>query len=187
MTASVFLVRHGRTVLNAQDRLRGLADPLLDDVGVAQAEAVAAVLDGRDVVAVRSSPLARAMATARVIAAHFGVPADADPRFNDRDYGPWTGRERAAVVAEFGSVDAAPGVEPTAAVLARARPALEAVRVDGHGVVVVSHDAVIRPLIGSLAPGSDPEIPTGSWSQLQWDGREWVVVSAGILPEDVTS
>lgn len=183
MTTSVFLVRHGRTVLNAQDRLRGLADPPLDEVGVAQAEAVAAALDAQDVVAVHSSPLGRAVATAQVIAARFGINAMADPRFNDRDYGPWTGHERAAVIAQFGSVSAAPGVESTDSVLARVRPALDAVRRDGHAVVVVSHDAVISPLVHAIDPAIDAVIPTGSWSELRWQDGEWTVVSAGTVPE----
>ena len=33
----VFLARHGRTALNAEGRLRGLSDPPLDDVGLAEA------------------------------------------------------------------------------------------------------------------------------------------------------
>ena len=86
------------------------------------------------------------------------------------------------MIARFGSVDAAPGVEPTAAVMARVLPAIDAVRRDGHGVIVVSHDAVIRPLVRSLAPERDLAIPTGSWSELRWDDG-WTVISAGNVPD----
>ncbi|HUO40632.1 MAG TPA: histidine phosphatase family protein [Mycobacterium sp.] len=34
-TPRVYLARHGRTSLNAGGRLRGLSDPPLDDVGLA--------------------------------------------------------------------------------------------------------------------------------------------------------
>ncbi|MEQ6898543.1 histidine phosphatase family protein [Microbacterium sp. KR10-403] len=183
MTATVYLVRHGRTTLNAQDRLRGLSDPPLDDVGVAQAEAVAAVLAGNDIAAVYSSPLQRAVWTAEAIAAQFGLSARPDARFNDRDYGPWTGHERRAVIEEFGSVDAAPGVEATADVLARVRPALDAVLQEDRAVVIVSHDAVIKPLIAGFAEGEEPVIPTGSWSELQWDNSGWRVIVAGRIPD----
>ncbi|WP_036284509.1 histidine phosphatase family protein [Microbacterium luticocti] len=183
MTTSILLVRHGRTVLNAQDRLRGLADPPLDEVGLAQAAAVADALADRDVAAVHSSPLVRAVATAEVIAARFGLTAQADPRFNDRDYGPWTGHERAAVIAQFGSVGAAPGVEPTDTVLARVLPALDAVRRDGRGVVIVSHDAVIGPLVAALGSDIDVPIPTGSWSELVWHDGRWAVRSVGNMPQ----
>lgn len=182
MPASILLVRHGRTALNEQDRLRGLADPPLDDVGMAQSEAVADALAARDVVDVRCSPLERAVTTAQTIAVRFGLTARPDARFTDRDYGPWTGHERAAVIERFGSVDAAPGVEPTAAVLARVLRALDDVRRDDHAVVVVTHDAVITPIVHSLAPAGDPEIATGSWSELTWDSRGWSVVAAGQVP-----
>lgn len=185
MTASVFLVRHGRTVLNAQDRLRGLADPPLDEIGVAQAEAVSAVLESRDVAAVYSSPLSRALATARIIGARLGLAAQVDARFNDRDYGRWTGHARTEVVARFGSVGAAPGVEPSEDVLARAVPALRAVAAGnpGRDVVVVSHDAVITPLLHRIDPGLEVVIRTGSWSELHASPEGWQVVSAGNLPD----
>lgn len=44
-------------------------------------------------------------------------------RFNDRDYGRWTGQPKTDVIAQWGTVDAAPGVEPTSSILSRARPA----------------------------------------------------------------
>ena len=37
----VYLARHGRTALNADDRLRGLSDPPLDQVGIADAARLA--------------------------------------------------------------------------------------------------------------------------------------------------
>ena len=40
-TTLVYLARHGRTALNAEDRLRGLSDPPLDEVGLAEVSAVA--------------------------------------------------------------------------------------------------------------------------------------------------
>jgi len=183
MSTTVYLVRHGRTVLNAQDRLRGLSDPPLDEIGLAQAEAVATALADRDVAAVYSSPLQRAVRTAEAIAARLGVAAHADARFNDRDYGPWTGHDRRAVIEEFGSVDAAPGVEATADVLARVRPALDTVRVEGRAVVIVSHDAVIQPLVAAFGEDDAPVIPTGSWSRLEWDaGGDWCVTDSGVVP-----
>jgi len=35
-TTRVYLALHGRTALNAEGRLRGLSDPPLDDIGVAE-------------------------------------------------------------------------------------------------------------------------------------------------------
>ncbi len=181
----LYLVRHGRTALNAEGRLRGLANPPLDEVGRAEAIAVAAALAGKGIAAVHCSPLERAQRTAHLIAEELGCDFEVDPRFTDRDYGPWTGQVKADVVAEFGSVDAAPGVESTAAVLERARPALDAV-LDEHpdeAVCVVTHDAVIRPLLAAVDPSvGEVRALTGSWNELVREDGRWSVVAVDRVP-----
>ncbi|OJX65015.1 MAG: hypothetical protein BGO95_01560 [Micrococcales bacterium 73-13] len=175
----VILVRHGRTALNAEGRLRGLADPELDDTGVAEARATAAALRPLGIRRVLSSPLQRAVRTAAIIAEASGVISHADPAFNDRDYGPWTGHVKADVIRQWGSVDAAPGVEDEQAVLARSMQALDALTHDGDAapVVVVTHDAVIRPLLAGIQPGIDPAVETGSWAELVHTGAGWAIAS----------
>ncbi|MFT3714602.1 MAG: histidine phosphatase family protein [Gordonia sp. (in: high G+C Gram-positive bacteria)] len=167
MTSStVLLVRHGRTVLNAEDRLRGLADPELDATGIAQAEATAAALAPYRLEYVASSPLQRAVVTAEIVAAPSGAPHAVDPGFNDRDYGEWTGHPRADVVAEFGSVDAAPGVEPSDRVRDRATAALDALaaRGDYSTFAVVTHDAVIRLRNWERSSRPRPATSTPAWT-----------------------
>ncbi|MFP3466874.1 histidine phosphatase family protein [Leifsonia sp. SIMBA_070] len=185
----LYLARHGQTVLNAEGRLRGLANPPLDEVGQAEAAALGLYLQNKGVVSVFSSPLTRAVTTARAIADAVGVEAYADDRFNDRDYGPWTGHVKAEVIAEFGSVDAAPCVEPVSQVLARARPALDAVldQYPEGAVVVVTHDAVIRPLLRAL----DPQVreiaaPTGSVNELLRADGVWSIQAVDLAPSTMT-
>lgn len=67
------LIRHGRTALNAEGRLRGLADPELDDTGLAEAQATAAALAPAGLSLVLSSPLRRATRTAEIIAQAAGA------------------------------------------------------------------------------------------------------------------
>ena len=116
----VYLARHGQTALNADGRLRGLSDPPLDAVGLAEVKRLADALAGYSPTVVITSPLQRAVATAEAIGAAARTPVVVDKRLNDRDYGPWTGQPRAEVEQRFGDVDHAPGVEPAAAVAARA-------------------------------------------------------------------
>jgi probable phosphoglycerate mutase len=182
---TLYLARHGRTALNAEGRLRGLADPPLDEIGLAEGSRLGEALarqaarpGHQPITLVLSSPLQRAVSTAAAIAAAVGAPHRADVRFNDRDYGPWTGHPKSDVVRDFGSVDAAPGVEPTAAVLVRALPALAELRASGATVVVVTHDAVIRPLLESLDPGlAGITVPTASWAALAATSDGWGVES----------
>ncbi|WP_395154817.1 histidine phosphatase family protein, partial [Ilumatobacter sp.] len=67
----LILVRHGRTAANKAGQLQGRLDQDLDEVGVQQAVAVAAmVLGAGQVDAVIASPLQRAQQTAEA----FGLP-----------------------------------------------------------------------------------------------------------------
>lgn len=71
----IYLCRHGRTVLNAAGVLRGRLDPDLDEVGRAQADALAERLTGRGTekpIRVVSSPLRRAVHTATPLAVALG-------------------------------------------------------------------------------------------------------------------
>ncbi|MDJ0457968.1 histidine phosphatase family protein [Arthrobacter sp. NQ7] len=182
----LYLARHGQTALNAEGRLRGLADPPLDAAGEAEARRLAEALAAKGSSIVISSPLQRAVHTAAAIAKRAGVAHVVDERFNDRDYGPQTGRLKTEVIAQWGSVDDAPGVESARNVLARVRPALDAVLDENPegSVIVVTHEAVIRPLIASLAPAWQPELsaPTGSWNDLCRAGADWTIVAADQTP-----
>lgn len=187
---TLYLVRHGRTALNAEGRLRGHANPPLDEVGELEARAVAEVLARTHPVRIYCSPLDRALRTAELIGERTGALFSPDQRFMDRDYGPWTGEFRADVIERFGSLDAAPGVEPTTSVLERARPALDAVLDDeiaaglSGPVVVVTHDAVIKPLIASIDPSRTRlTVPTGSWNELVRKGDVWTVVLVDQVPD----
>ncbi|MCU1379447.1 MAG: phosphoglycerate mutase family protein [Acidimicrobiales bacterium] len=82
----LFLVRHGRTEANAAGLLLGRADPSLDDLGRAQATALARALPSVD--RVIASPLRRAQETA----AAFGLPVETDDRWIELDYGDWDGQ-----------------------------------------------------------------------------------------------
>lgn len=147
----LFLVRHGRTRVNASGRLQGRADAPLDDLGQAQASALAAVLppDARVV----SSPLARALQTAELVAR--GRPVEVDDRWIELDYGDWDGRPVADVPPadwarwRLDNTFAPPGGESLADCGRRVRAACEELRgVSRHDdVVVVSHVSPIKAAV----------------------------------------
>ena len=177
-TTRVYLARHGRTALNAEDRLRGLSDPPLDQVGRAEVQRLAAALASLNPTTVISSPLQRSVATAQAIATAAQVGSTVDLRLNDRDYGPQTGQPRREVEARYGSVDAAPGVEPLEALARRARAAFDGLvsESDDGPLVLVSHDAFNRALLGTI----DPELAhvsqrTACWNQLSLHKGHWQV------------
>ncbi|MHB1508733.1 MAG: histidine phosphatase family protein [Acidimicrobiales bacterium] len=192
LVASVYLSRHGRTKLNAAGMLRGHLDPALDEVGRGQARGLGLALAQFEPSLIVSSPLTRAVETARYVSDECGGAdgVEIDDRLIDRDYGPWAGHRLEEVLAKWGSVEDAPGVEPMAAFQARAMAALEAVAERACGdAVVVAHDAVNRTLISALAPIEYPvadTIPqrTGCYNLLEFVGGKGQVASVDVCPED---
>ena len=184
----VYLARHGQTPLNESGVLRGLADPPLDQTGRDQARRLGAALGPRGLSAVIASPLLRARQTAQPVAERAGLKVATDQCLVDRDYGQWTGASRDAVVAQWGSVDRAPGVEPRSAVAGRAVKGLTDIarRCLGGTVTVVSHDAVNRQVLAAFdARLGDPDtIPqdNGCFNTLEWQDDGWAVLSVNELP-----
>src|SRR4051812_6685922 len=90
----LLLVRHGETEWSRERRHTGRSDVPLDAGGEAQASALAGRLPLDDVVAVWSSPLARATETARLA----GLTVDAlDPDLLEWNYGLEEGRTTAEI------------------------------------------------------------------------------------------
>src|SRR4051812_21967580 len=65
----IFLVRHGATVLSAEDRFAGATDVELSDLGREQTRRLAARLTNEKISAVYSSSMGRTIETATILAA----------------------------------------------------------------------------------------------------------------------
>ena len=167
MKTRVFLVRHGATVLSAEDRFAGATNVELSDLGREQAEALARRLAGQPIAAFYASPLDRTMETVRILAAPHGKSVEADAGFLEINHGVWEGLTRQEAETKFGDMyvrwEADPynfaplGGETGLTVTARAMPALlRAVAAHpGEIICVVSHKATIRLLLGAIL-GFDP-------------------------------
>ena len=187
MTSWIYLARHGETSLNAAGLLRGRLDPPLTDRGKEQASALAGALERVDIQLIVASPLRRAMETAGAVAELLGLSVEVDERFNDRDYGKWAGTSLGDVEKEWGSVDDAPGVESLSSVVERALSGFrDFIKQLGSGTgLIVSHDAVNRPLLMELEPslrGMPLPQETGSYCLLKSDDAGWSVMSVNNVP-----
>jgi broad specificity phosphatase PhoE len=87
----LYLVRHGETDWNRDQRLQGAIDVPLNEVGTAQAHQLADHLASRSFACVVSSPLVRASATAVILAEACRCPLHTDPRLREVDHGSWSG------------------------------------------------------------------------------------------------
>ena len=85
----LILVRHGRTAWNVLGRVQG--GGALDDVGRAQASALAERLSGERISVVYSSPALRARQTAAAVAERLRLPVRRSMLLRDLDYGRFAG------------------------------------------------------------------------------------------------
>lgn len=163
----LFLVRHGATVLTAEDRFAGATDVELSDEGRNQTRRLAERLKREDIAAVYASPLGRTVETAGILAEPHQLQIELRDGLREISHGRWEQMTRREVEAKFPEeaeewekdpyTFAPLGGESGLAVTARALPVLiDIVRVNpGKIVLVVSHKATIRLLLSSLL-GFDP-------------------------------
>lgn len=185
----LYLVRHGTTTLNVENRYRGRRDIPLDAQGYQDAVDAARRLSTAGLSAVYTGPLRRTIATAQIIADEARVP---DIRIlhglNNVDYGAWEGMtaEEAAnldpeAFAEY-RMSPSRAVCPLGERLSDAQQrmidALELIasRHPGEAVVAVTHAVMIRLAVVRLngIDGESWRLPVGRGSVTEfWSaGRE---------------
>ncbi|HSV63447.1 MAG TPA: histidine phosphatase family protein [Chthoniobacterales bacterium] len=167
MHSRVYLVRHGATVLTAEDRFAGATEVELSEEGREQVRRLAARLAGEKIAAVYASPMGRTVETASILAGPHSLEVQTRDGLREISHGRWEQMTRKEVEAAFPEEAAAwekdpytfapVGGESGLAVTARALPVLmDIVRKHaGDDVLIVSHKATIRLLLSSLI-GFDP-------------------------------
>ncbi len=172
-TTRIFLVRHGATVLTAEDRFAGATDVLLSDEGREQARRLGLRLSGESLAAVYASPLARTMETARLIGKPHGLIVQAREGLREISHGHWEGLTRAEVEAQFPHETASWNKDPYTfapsqgetglAVTARALPALldivRASRREGPRGLAQGHHPATSQLASGLRSPAVPRQP----------------------------
>lgn len=88
----LYLVRHGETDWNKERRIQGQADIPLNEFGRRLAEKTAAGLKDVSFAVCFSSPLGRAVETAKLILAGRDVPVITDNRIKEMAFGEWEGK-----------------------------------------------------------------------------------------------
>jgi broad specificity phosphatase PhoE len=175
----LYLVRHGTTTMNVENRYRGRRDIPLDAQGYQDAVDAARFLGSRGISAVYTGPLRRTIATAQIIADAAGVP---DIRMLhgliNLDYGAWEGMtaEEAAMYdpVAFNLYRTSPleCVCPNGERLNQAQERmLEALRLiggrhSGESIVAITHAVMIRLVMSSILnlSGEHWRVPLGRGS-----------------------
>lgn len=196
--ATVILVRHGRSTANTSGVLAGRTPGVhLDDVGRAQAQAVADRIAVASPVALAVSPLERCLQTAAPIAAATGLELTVDDALQEVGYGAWQGRAITdllteplwAVVQATPSLATFPGGECLGDMAARTAAAVRAhderiAAAHGEGAVwvAVSHGDPIKAVLAD-ALGMDFDrfqrihVDPGSVSIVRYGSRRPTVLA----------
>jgi len=156
---TIVLVRHGETDWNREERFQGQLDIPLNDSGRSQAEMLRQKLAEFDFDAVYSSPLQRALETARIIARD--VPVQCDPRLTEIHHGSWQGKTKRDIAERWPEQwnrwnsepqrFTPPGGESAADVCARVEDFLRTL--PATTILCVSHGVVVQTFLSLLIGG----------------------------------
>lgn len=157
------LARHGETVWHVQNRFAGRTDVALTEKGLAQGVQLAAWAHNAGLNAVWSSPLSRAVLTARPAADAAGLPLQVDERLLELDFGRGEGMIHAEMRKEFPDAYAAflldpvkhhlPGGEDPVHAAERGAAALRDIAQasdPNSRALVVAHNTLLRLVLCSL-------------------------------------
>lgn len=156
----IYIIRHGKTEMNKANLLQGRSDYPLNEEGIRQAGTAADLLRGVHFDHVFSSPLSRALQTAKIV-----VP-EAEPVVDEllieMDYGPFEGTDLTRLPAElitffsdFVRNPAPEGMEQLPAVVERAGRFLEGIRHLQGNILISTHALLMKGLLEYLTPGSE--------------------------------
>lgn len=158
-STTIYLIRHGETDWNLQQRYQGQKDIPLNETGIKQAKTTAEKLNGANFSALYSSDLIRAVQTANEIAKKVNLPVVSDPSLREINQGDWEGQFIKDVLAAKGDEVRAiymnpytarkPGGESIAEVAERVYKCLDqlAQKHDQETIIIVSHGLAIATIL----------------------------------------
>ncbi len=168
----IVLLRHGATDWNLQGRCQGATDRPLSEIGIRQAEEIAATLSAESVRAVYSSNLKRARHTARLISQKHDLAVTIEAGIRELDHGALEGLTFTEIKENYpGFISRwrtepaeiqVPGGERLVDVAQRAWEGLHRIarrHQPGETVVVVSHNF---PILGIICRITGTHLP--DWS-----------------------
>ena len=104
MNSKLYLIRHGQSTYNLENRFTGWKDVDLTDLGVSQAKEASQLLKGHKFDIAFTSNLLRAQKTLDIILQGLGsnVNIIKDKALNERDYGNLVGQNKSEAALKFG-------------------------------------------------------------------------------------
>lgn len=182
--SKLYLIRHGESEWNLQNRFTGWVDVDLTEKGVMEAKKAGKLLLGMEFDYLFTSVLKRAIKTADIILNELGIneiPTERNEALNERHYGDLQGLNKAETAQKYGdeqvhiwrrSYDTPPPngeslKDTKARVLPYWHSKIEPLLKSGKNVLIVAHGNSLRSLIMDLEELSSEKImelniPTGT-------------------------
>ncbi len=159
----IYLVRHGESTWNGQQRIQGRSNPSLSARGLQQSAAVARRLRRLPVDRLVTSPLRRARQTAEAVGRSVGKRIEIAPELAEIALGEWEGLTSQMVDRRYNgryqrwlaapSATRVPGAETIAAFRRRVARAFQRLIVDADGakqLCLVTHGGVITAILSEI-------------------------------------
>jgi uncharacterized phosphatase len=153
------LLRHGQTDWNIDLRLQGTTDIPMNQTGISQVQQAAKVLAGHSFDLILTSPLERAVHTAKLVQeALSDIEIAIEPLLLERSFGVGEGFTYQQWQEQYESLEHIPGAEPRKTIEARAQVLLKTLleRHAGANILAVSHGALIRFVLAEVTQGMVP-------------------------------
>ena len=156
---NLLMIRHGEIPSNVNKVYAGRSPERLTEKGVQQAREVSEKLKSLKIDALYSSPIQRALQTARIVSETIGIDPEVNDAFRELEMGPWEGMSENDVAKEYpdewGVWNSDPaklrleGRETLDALLERVLTGVRDIYKNDSGgnVVIVTHVAIIRVLL----------------------------------------
>ncbi|MBN2394871.1 MAG: histidine phosphatase family protein [Candidatus Atribacteria bacterium] len=184
----IILVRHGECQGNREDLFRGRSDFPLNKEGFNQARELAKELKSFQPIKIFTSPLIRARQTAEAISQECNIQVEERYGMNNIELGSWEGKSKLYIAEKYPEQWQVwlkepeklsfPGMESLDKVQARSRKDLDDIikEFSGKTVIIVSHRAVLKPLIASCIGIKKPyfwrvHVDTASYSVIHYEKR----------------
>ena len=187
---TIYLIRHGETDWNRQNKLQGTEDIELNETGIAQSFECAVALRGVPADCILSSPLKRATVTAEIISGYTGgIPVTVEQDLTERDFGVLAGMELKDRQALLGYGDD-PRMEPFDRLSDRLLRVLRRYIAEKkyECILAVSHGGAINAILSVLSGG---KIGTGKTilknvciSKLNADGGSIDIEFYNVTPDE---
>ncbi|WP_047984396.1 histidine phosphatase family protein [Ornithinibacillus californiensis] len=179
---TVYLIRHGETNWNVEDRMQGRTDIPLNEKGIKQANACGASLQPSQFDRIISSNLIRAKKTAEIINSYLDLPFEELDDLGERDFGDAEGLTMDERNERYPD-EQYPNQETKEAFCSRIMGGLDKVhqKYPNQHIIIVSHAAVINQTLEILSGGElgygRTTIDNTSITTLTRDKDSWAIRS----------